>query len=68
MSAGCRCRMPAAFIQPPTRRERVIAAGRDAFGRLLYDDVLISDIADSAGVAHGLHFITSRTSGTCTSK
>ncbi|WP_159850445.1 TetR/AcrR family transcriptional regulator [Nocardia sp. CY41] len=49
--------MPAApQAKPPTRRDRVVAAGREAFGRLPYDEVLISDIADTAGVAHGLPF------------
>ncbi|WP_039804600.1 TetR/AcrR family transcriptional regulator [Nocardia araoensis] len=48
--------MPAPQAKPPTRRDRVVAAGREAFGRLPYDEVLISDIADTAGVAHGLPF------------
>lgn len=48
--------MSAAPAKPSTRRERVVAAGREAFGRLPYDEVLISDIAERAGVAHGLPF------------
>ncbi len=39
-----------------SRRERLITAGREAFGRLPYDEVSISDIAEEAGVAHGLPF------------
>ena len=45
-----------ARLKPPTRRERLIAAGREAFGRLPYDEVSVSDITAEAGVAHGLPF------------
>ncbi|MGY2093200.1 TetR/AcrR family transcriptional regulator [Nocardia gipuzkoensis] len=55
-STGYGSPMPAASAKSPTRRDRVVAAGREAFGRLPYDEVLISDIADAAGVAHGLPF------------
>jgi AcrR family transcriptional regulator len=39
-----------------SRRERLLEVGRDAFGRQPYDDVSLSDIAKTAGVAHGLPF------------
>ena len=38
------------------RRERLLAAGRDAFGRQPYDEVSLTDVAKDAGVAHGLPF------------
>ncbi|WP_301124679.1 TetR/AcrR family transcriptional regulator [Streptomyces cacaoi] len=40
----------------PTRRELLLAAGRDAFGRMPYDEVSLSEVAQEAGVAHGLPF------------
>ncbi|MTD54974.1 TetR/AcrR family transcriptional regulator [Amycolatopsis pithecellobii] len=42
--------------EQPTRRERLLAAGREAFGRQPYDEVSLTDIAKRAGVAHGLPF------------
>lgn len=46
----------------PTRRERLLAAGLDAFGRRPYEEVSLSDIAAEAGVAHGLpfHYFTNK--------
>ena len=45
-----------------TRRERLLVAGREAFGRRTYDEVSLSDIAEEAGVAHGLpfHYFTNK--------
>lgn len=45
------------------RRARLLAAGVAIFSQTRYDDVAVSDIADHAGVAHGLlfhHFGTKR--------
>ncbi|MET7992149.1 TetR/AcrR family transcriptional regulator [Amycolatopsis sp. NPDC005232] len=38
------------------RREAVVTAAMDLFSRKRYDDVYISEIAETAGVAHGLLF------------
>lgn len=54
--------VPAPAARAPTRRERLIAAGREAFGRLPYDEVSISGVAADADVAHGLafHYFTNK--------
>lgn len=38
------------------RRDALVAAALELFSRTPYDDIFISDIADRAGVAHGLLF------------
>ncbi|HEX3779864.1 MAG TPA: helix-turn-helix domain-containing protein [Pseudonocardiaceae bacterium] len=45
-----------------TRRERLLSAGREAFGRRPYDEVSLSEVAAEAGVAHGLpfHYFTNK--------
>jgi AcrR family transcriptional regulator len=46
----------AAASENGSRREAILEAGVEIFGRTPYDQVSIDDLADHAGVAHGLLF------------